>query len=153
MPNYKGHMWGGLFGYCLLLFFGSLYHASFLTLGEWLVCTIAGSLFPDIDTKSKGQKIFYYLLCVVMVFYVVQSDYATATYVALAGFFPLLTKHRGVLHNWWAICAVVCIVSYSLMGSYPLMADRIMFNAAFFLAGVFSHVYLDLGLRRVLGIV
>jgi len=65
MPGYKGHLVGGTVAYGLL-FFGLVgvvvKQPSMLTAGEWLLFALAGSLFPDIDIKSKGQKYFYYVI-------------------------------------------------------------------------------------------
>jgi len=62
MPNYKGHLAGGVVTYCVVLCALVGTAPSFMTAGEWLLFTLAGALFPDIDIKSKGQKYFYYLV-------------------------------------------------------------------------------------------
>ena len=59
MSNYRGHLIGACIVYSVIIFVLSFHTKSFITLTEWLLCTLLGSLFPDIDTKSKGQKLFY----------------------------------------------------------------------------------------------
>src|SRR5438309_2217826 len=63
MPGYKGHLVGGTVAFGLLFFalVGVVVRQpSMLIAGEWLLFALAGSLFPDIDIKSKGQKYFYF---------------------------------------------------------------------------------------------
>ncbi len=56
MANYRGHIKGGFVAFALIILFAlPHYHPSALTMLEWLLFTIAGSLFPDVDIKSKGQ--------------------------------------------------------------------------------------------------
>ncbi|MGC2310143.1 MAG: hypothetical protein WA432_00805 [Candidatus Babeliaceae bacterium] len=75
MPSYKGHLLGGLVVYSIALLFMAT-TLSWLTKGEWLLCTLFGALFPDIDIKSKGQKLFYALLLVIGSFFI-KSDQKT----------------------------------------------------------------------------
>src|SRR5438445_6777467 len=73
MPGYKGHLVGGTVAFGLLFFalVGVVVRQpSMLIAGEWLLFALAGSLFPDIDIKSKGQKYFYY---VIFLFFIILS--------------------------------------------------------------------------------
>lgn len=150
MPNYKGHLFGGAVAFSLVVFFCSLHLAPCATLVEWLLCVLAGSLFPDIDTKSKGQKIFYIFLCAAMLICLLNNKLKVLAYVALAGMLPLLTRHRGIFHHFWFIVALVIGSALLLTQSYPYAQRRIWCDAAFFIMGVFSHLYLDVGMRRTL---
>ena len=66
MPGYKGHLSVALALYGGLIAF--LWHTapSLQTLVVWFIAICAGALFPDIDTKSKGQKYFYWIMFFIM---------------------------------------------------------------------------------------
>lgn len=150
MPNYKGHLFGGVVGFGIVVFLCSLHVAPCTQLVEWLVCVLAGSLFPDIDTKSKGQKIFYILLCIIMIICGIYKKFKLLAGFALGGMLPLLVKHRGLFHNLWFIVMVVFIAVIYTTNVYPYAYTRIVYDAGFFLLGVMSHLYLDVGMRRML---
>ena len=65
MPGYKGHLVGGAVAYGVTVYLLRSLNPTAITLVEWFVCTLAGALFPDVDTKSKGQKYFYSVLWMV----------------------------------------------------------------------------------------
>ena len=56
MPGYRAHLAGGLTVYGITIYLLRSYCGSVFIAAEWMLFTLAGSLFPDIDTKSKGQK-------------------------------------------------------------------------------------------------
>lgn len=149
MPNYKGHLVGGTIGFGVVIFLCSLHVAPCAQLVEWFICVVAGSLFPDIDTKSKGQKIFYLLLCAAMIICVLHSKFKLLACFALAGMLPLLSKHRGIFHNFWFILGVVLLTVIYTTNLYPYAYKRIVYDAGFFILGVMSHLYLDVGMRRM----
>ena len=59
MPNYKGHIVGGTVTYLVVLQVIKHAQPNIHVVLQGLVFCLLGSLFPDIDVKSKGQKIFY----------------------------------------------------------------------------------------------
>ncbi|MFN3394485.1 MAG: metal-dependent hydrolase, partial [Candidatus Thermochlorobacter sp.] len=76
MASYRGHIWGGLLFFVpliiLLVFFFELYKQPLPMLlaqvAILLSITLLFALFPDIDIKSKGQRIFYLIFfCVDLV--------------------------------------------------------------------------------------
>jgi hypothetical protein len=76
MANYKGHLIGGAVAYSIFLFVGRLHNMSFYTVLEWLLFSLAGALFPDIDTKSKGQKLFYWFLLFFFFFAILKENFS-----------------------------------------------------------------------------
>lgn len=152
MPGYKGHILGGSLGFGLVVFLCSLHVLPCSTLLEWLTCVIAGSLFPDIDTKSKGQKVFYTLLCAIMIVCAFQKKFTLLACFAIAGMLPLLCRHRGLFHNIWFIVGLMVLAVVYLTNLYPFAHERIVYDAGFFIFGVMSHLYLDVGVRRMLRI-
>lgn len=149
MPGYKGHLAGGLTAYALTIFICSWYSNSYAQLAEWLTCTLLGSLFPDVDVKSKGQNIFYVVLFIGALILLAQQRYVTLSYVAVLAVIPLITRHRGLLHRFWFILLAVAGSAYALVQWYPTLESRIYVDAGFFLIGAASHLYLDLGLKRM----
>ncbi len=150
MPQYKEHLIGAFVAYGLLLGILSLGLARFTTLLEWLLCALAGGLFPDVDIKSFGQKLLYRILFVLSILCVIQKDFFTLALISTLGLAPLLVKHRGIFHNLWFLC----LLSGSTVGAAymyrPSSATIVLFDVLFFMAGALSHLWLDMGTRRML---
>ena len=149
MPNYKGHLLGGVILYSGVILAFALYTRSFFCLAEWLACTLLGSLFPDIDTKSKGQKIVYCGLFAAALMLLCLQNFVMLAYLGLAALVPLVTNHRGLFHKLWFLVLVVCAGAAGIVMLYPYASSRIFTNALFFLVGVISHLWLDLGFVRM----
>ena len=150
MPNYRGHLTGACIIYCVIIFALSFYTRSPITLIEWLLCTLLGSLFPDIDTKSKGQKLFYRFTFLIACLFFVQQKFRLLGFIAILACFPLITKHRGLLHNIWFIMSFVIIL---LLGAYYIIPQYFMpiaVDMTFFMIGVISHLWLDFGFLRMI---
>lgn len=54
---------------------------------------IAGG--PDVDTKSKGQSLFYWLVFTIDVLLIWNKQIQAAAYLGIIALLPLLSKHRG----------------------------------------------------------
>lgn len=152
MPGYKGHLTGGALFFGLLVALLPWFNPSFLTGIEWLLFTLAGSLFPDIDIKSKGQKLFYWVVLVVVFVAVLQHNVAILTLVSIAALVPMLVNHRGIFHRLWFVIALPASVAFALSLYIPAYAKTIFFDTFFFIVGAISHLWLDLGLKRMLRI-
>ena len=150
MPNYKGHLFGGVVAYILLLLFFVSKNVSLFTVIEWLFFSIAGALFPDIDVKSKGQKYFYYGILIFFLFLVVKNKLEILCCCSFLVITPMLVRHRGLFHQLWFIIAfplfILCLVSYIV----PRMFYSLFIDTLFFIAGAISHIWLDVGLVRML---
>ena len=152
MPNYKQHLLGGCAAYGLaMLAASSTCTLSCVTASEWLACTLAGSLFPDIDIKSKGQKLFYSLFLVTTFVLVITNELQTAALLSILGCVPLLVRHRGIFHDLWFIIALssisTALLSRYIVSSCPV---NVWLHTLFFNAGAFSHLVLDKGLKKTL---
>lgn len=144
MPNYKGHVIGGSIAYALLLFVLSSYCASVAVAAEWFVCAFAGALFPDIDTKSKGQKYFYWLMMGVFVLLIMKERLDLLAVLSLFAISPLLVPHRGLFHKMWFL-TLLAGVSYAFVSAlFPHYARPLLFDTIFFMTGVASHLWLDM---------
>ncbi|MGH7808621.1 MAG: metal-dependent hydrolase [Thermodesulfobacteriota bacterium] len=104
MSLYKGHLAGGIFSFilymlALVVFFSFNPNANVLI---WFGLCLLGALWPDVDTNSLGQKLFYGIFVVLDSFFLLTGLYKEA---ALLGFFallPIIGKHRGWTHTIWA---------------------------------------------------
>lgn len=104
MSLYKGHLAGGIFAFtlyvlALVIFYSFEPNPNILI---WFGLCMLGALWPDVDTNSLGQKLFYGIFLVLDSFFLLTGLYKEA---ALLGFFallPIVGKHRGWTHTIWA---------------------------------------------------
>jgi membrane-bound metal-dependent hydrolase YbcI (DUF457 family) len=146
MPGYKGHLAGALAAAALLgggLWLLGLLPRDWLTLAGLLGFCLAGALFPDIDTKSKGQYLFYAVLLVVDLGLLWQRNYEWAAWLGLAAIIPGVTPHRGWTHSLWAMLLIpVPIVALPVFFYGRDAGDFLPYALACWL-GYFSHLLLD----------
>lgn len=147
MPNYKVHVVGGIAaGVGTMMLTGSWEHASMPTVIEYVGCCVLGSLFPDIDIKSKGQKIFYVALTASLL--VVLWLHKTGWFIALSmlGMVPLLLRHRGLTHHPWFVGVCTGIPAFYLYHNSHVPFSGLAIDLIYFAIGAFSHMALDFGL-------
>lgn len=107
MPGYRGHLVGGGVAFvCTLLPASLLVSISPILAAEWLICSLAGSLFPDIDIKSKGQKYFYYVIMIWILLLFSYGYYTQVAWSSVLSITPMLSKHRGIFHRYWFVTGV-----------------------------------------------
>lgn len=150
MPGYKGHLTGGLVAFACLLCLLKQYNPSVCTTLEWLSFSLAGSLFPDIDVKSKGQKWLYWLLFVLFICLFLRKCYFMLSLFGIISLIPMLVNHRGLFHKLWFILALPAGVLLAVSCFAPRYLTIAAFDVLFFYAGAVSHLWLDFGLRRML---
>jgi hypothetical protein len=155
MPNYKGHIAGGCIAYGIFLMSLRtlfLLKPTPLASFEWFLCTLAGALFPDIDTKSKGQKYFYWIIFGLLLMFFYKKQWHAFPIMSFILVFPMLSRHRGLFHTLWFIIAMPLGIWFFLYSMHIKMAQLLFFDVVFFIAGAISHVWLDVGLRRMLAL-
>lgn len=148
MPGYQEHLVGGLASYFLC---ASLFKTSTLSPQAQIILiliTLLGSLFPDVDIKSKGQKIFYILLGCVSFVCINQEEWNTLIWLGVIGLVPLLCRHRGLMHNPYMLIAVPWILTYAVRPIFPQVDHLSPLFHFFFTIGAFSHLILDYGLTK-----
>lgn len=152
MSNYQGHLAGGLFVYLISMYFmiSNQQMVSFATGLEWLLFCLLGSLFPDVDIKSKGQKIFYWMVLILGTILLFNKRGQALITLGVLAIFPLLVRHRGIFHRLWFIMVVPLAVAWLACRYWPTCSNIIFFDALFFIVGAISHLWLDFGLRRLL---
>ena len=152
MPNYKGHLAGGIFVYLLGIYLIIQSQTPNFTIGlEWFLFTLAGSLFPDVDIKSKGQKLFYLIMLILMVILLLNNQTQALVIVAVLSVMPLLVRHRGIFHRLWFVILIPLLAAWILCLYFPTCEKTIMYDCLFFILGAISHLWLDLGLKRMIG--
>ena len=110
MSNYRGHVFGALafsliylsvlaLGFAVDLipddreiFSGFMFPISLVGLA------VLFGLWPDVDTNSKGQNIFYSIFFVADIILISQEQFEQAAYLGLLAMLPVLSKHRGWTH-------------------------------------------------------
>lgn len=143
MPGYRGHLMVGVAVWAFAIFFFSALSSISLLTGGWLLCTLAGALFPDIDTKSQGQRLFY---IAIFLSYPILFYYRYIATCLFLGFFccvPLFVRHRGIFHSYWFLGMATLGGVMGLIILFPAYAHALVIDASFFLLGAYSHVALD----------
>lgn len=154
MANYKGHIAGAVSAntiYVVGLSFlpgallektGGILSSWQLVAGMYVVAMLMG-LWPDIDTNSKGQDIFFGTAFLFDVLLISQGYIEAAAYFGLLAMTPIIGKHRGWTHNKLAMLLVplpIVLVPYTNKSS--ILATYLVFYGAA-VAGYFSHLLLD----------
>lgn len=154
MANYKGHIVGGLAAGLVYAGAMTLVPVEHLAeyarlLSDWqalaavFVIAMLFALFPDVDTNSKGQDIFYWLIFIVDVLLIWNGSFAAAAFLGLIALLPVLTHHRGWTHSKLAMLLVpLPIVLVPLLYSERLLPIAVVYYGAA-VAGYFSHLLLD----------
>ncbi len=152
MPNFQGHLVGGAVSFALV--FGILLYAAIplprTPFGPvyWLMFTMLGSLFPDIDIHSKGQRLLYMGLLVGCMWAIMGQHWRMLFMFTSATFFPIAASHRGVTHHLWFIIFVPLALLLTLGSYYPSIKEVGLYPYLFFVTGALSHLILDFGPTR-----
>ena len=153
IANYRGHIGGGVvlgvvYAAAVEVLPIHIYDAHLLltnwqtVLGIVLLSTMFG-LFPDVDTNSKAQNLFFAIAFLLDAALIVSGMYQAAAYLGLVAMMPILGKHRGWTHSKVAMVLVpspLLIFPYLSTGTVP-QATLIIYGAA--VTGYFSHLLLD----------
>ena len=150
MPGYKGHLIGGAVVGALGIYLLQNMRPSAVTLIEWGICALLGALFPDIDIKSKGQKVFYRMLLMVFAFLLMSKRYQLFALISILSVVPMIVRHRGLFHKIWFVIGFPLLVFWCISAYFPVYRVILLYDVSFFIAGALSHLWLDLGVRRML---
>lgn len=147
MPSYKTHVLGGVAVAALcagaLVWFGLASPEQWRTgVGLAGVCVL-GALFPDIDTDSKGQTVFYCAFLCVDIWLIATRRFELAAWLGLLAVVPVVGQHRGWIHTWWAMLLLplpIVLIPWLVFGQ-----EWTAFAPAYgaFTLGYFSHLLLD----------
>lgn len=154
MPGYKGHIAGAIAAEAVCIGVvkslpGSILERWNSSLDDWqlliglFVIAVLFGLFPDIDTNSKGQDIFFGIAFVAEVILIVTGKFEAAAYLGLLAMTPIIGKHRGWTHSKLAMLLVplpILIVPY-LHNRHVWTLGVLIYGSA--VVGYFSHLLLD----------
>lgn len=147
MPGYKGHLVGGLF-FAVMGLVGAVM-LSWLTFSPLLFAALMGfcllgGLFPDVDTDSKGQRLYYGVFSMVDLGLIIREQYMWAAWLGFFAMLPAIGSHRGWTHTWWAMLLVpVPILVVPLVASNTEDWQLFLPFYIAFVVGYFSHLLLD----------
>lgn len=154
MANYKGHIGGGLVLSTAYLVILNIFSVERLVehtgvLRDWqvlfavFVIAMLFALFPDVDTNSKAQDIFFWIIFPIDIMLIWQGSFQAAAYLGLIAMLPIIGHHRGWTHKKWAMVIIplpILVVPY-LYNKQILLTSIIYYGAA--VVGYFSHLLLD----------
>ncbi len=154
MANWKGHIVGGLGAGLVVVAAASYIPVEQLAeatdlLQDWqaltaiFVITMLFGLFPDVDTNSKAQDIFFGIAFIFDLLLLYSGFIQAAAYLGFIAMLPIISHHRGWTHSKIAMILVplpILIIPY-LYNPANLGIAAIYYVAA--VAGYFSHLLLD----------
>lgn len=155
MAGYKQHVFGATLFYAayLAVLYG-LYavdaayaqFSSFEIVAYVLVLyglSLIFGLWPDVDTDSVAQRLFYTTLFFADAVLLTTGHLAEAAVLGLAAILPVLSRHRGWTHSW---AAVILVPLPLLILPIFLVEERSLVGLPFYgaaVAGYSSHLVLD----------
>lgn len=146
MGSYRTHTIGGMLSFagCIaaLAFFSSTEISIEKGLALFAI-TLMAALFPDIDTDSKGQNLFYSIFLLLDVYFILGKNYRYAAILGLLVMIPVLSRHRGWTHTLWAmvlIPAPILFLPWLLLGTE--LSNLVIYYVCA-VAGYFSHLVID----------
>ena len=154
MASYKGHLAGGVVsgGAALAGFYaftlgkipdgGVLLSDWQLIAGTLIVAALFG-LWPDVDTNSKAQDLFFLVALIADLYLIINDNYVSAAILGLVAMTPIVGNHRGWTHKRWAAVIVplpILLVPYLTVNS---VGDTAILLYVSSVAGYLSHLLLD----------
>jgi len=149
MPGYRGHLTGGGAVYGVLFAILYSYCTTPFVAVRWLLFALAGSLFPDIDIKSKGQKYFYWFFLCLLLVIIAEKQYQLLAMCSVLSITPMLVNHRGIFHRSWFVILVPLGIWVALVQYSSVSGETYFFDLLFFIGGALSHIFLDSGVRGI----
>lgn len=143
MPSYRGHIVGGTVAYLICLHVIKYAQPNMHVIFQGFAFCLLGSLFPDVDIKSKGQKVFYNLILIFLLYCLYMKKWTAFVIVSLLGITPMLVRHRGLFHQMWFLLALTLTVMLCMKSIQKPYEDLLLANCCFFFVGCWSHVVLD----------
>lgn len=154
MPGYKGHIAGALvvnsaYVAAVELAPTNVLDRSGIALDDWqlliglFVIAVLFGLWPDVDTNSIGQNIFFGLAFIADIVLIATGKFEAAAYLGLLAMTPIVGKHRGWTHSKLAMVLVpLPIVLVPYLHDQTMVAQSLLIYGAA-IAGYFSHLLLD----------
>lgn len=151
MPSYKVHLLGGAITYALIAYLSS-FVSRFNALTVKTHClmlgfALLGSIFPDIDTPSTMQKIFFGAMIVTLPLALV---YNVALFIGLSvmSLILLFLPHRSITHNLWFLVLFPGAIAAALALRHAVPRLVLFSLCISFIGGALSHCFLDFGFLK-----
>ncbi len=154
MANFKNHIFFNIvlfipISYVINNYYIKSYNTLNIIVNTILLFSISimFSLWPDIDTKSIGQKIFYIFFFITDIMLISTGKINESAYLGLLVMLPIITNHRGFFHSLFAVFffpMIFLIAPAIYYNSFTFSKIKIGFP--YYLAGVIgylSHYILD----------
>lgn len=124
---------------------GHVTHLFTLSNASFILASILGGLFPDIDIKSKGQQLLYAMLIPFLAAALLAQQILLSILLGALGVLSPLLPHRGITHELWFVIAAP-LIGPALIAMYcPEYTDFAAMCYVFFVVGAVSHLVLDFG--------
>lgn len=115
-----------------------------------IIASLLGGLFPDIDIKSKGQKLLYSVLLPLFAAALITKHTVALCLLGALAILPPLLPHRGLTHELWFVL-LAPLTGPGLVHIYQPEHLPFAFDLyIFFVMGAFTHLWLDMGIIGVL---
>lgn len=144
MPGFKGHLSAALGAWVVIFFTG--YYASYFSLSSLplsLCATLAGAIFPDIDTKSRSQRIYAPWLIALFLYGVLARNFMVAGLSLAILLLPLLVAHRSLFHRLTFISLLAFMATGIAASCHLCSLSTLCITSSFFITGAWSHLMLD----------
>ena len=155
MPKYKTHLVGGLITFILVIF-ALQFFISKQIIGIstpnallYLFFCLLGSLFPDIDTKSRIQKFLYYPLFLVIIVAILLKNWLLLSVLTIIALIPILSNHRQLTHRIWFVVLIPLSIALLILNLNKQFTTLIMNCYFFFVGGAISHLLFDFGPKNL----
>ena len=148
MSMYRGHLLGGLAAYLIVIVAWGIYTSVFQHYFPGLLATLAGSLFPDIDIRSKGQRLFLKILFLLVTLCLYLQASLPLLLLLFFSVLPIVFPHRGLFHDIIFVTLLAVTAAGSLLYVIPNKTEVVVASTFFFLVGVISHLVLDKGFKK-----
>lgn len=154
MSNWKGHIAGGVVAsavYAAVVSFAPVqrFAESANVLHDWqavaalFVIGVLFGLFPDVDTNSKAQDLFFGIVFPLDILLLATGNLQAAAYLGLIAMLPIVGHHRGWTHSKWAMFIVplpILLIPY--VYNHTMLPISIVYYGAA-VVGYLSHLLLD----------
>lgn len=137
MANYRRHLVAGVVSFGLT--YPMFYHICDV-IPAFAIC-VFGSLFPDLDTKSKIQMWTARIMVLTLLGLIRFGEHKLGVIMSAMYMVPICVPHRGLMHELWFLVCVTCAFGVFLTN----FADHeaALGYAFYFFVGICSHLLLD----------
>ena|SRR3990167_8127890 len=103
---------------------------------------IIAALFPDTDTNSKGQDIFYTFFVLLDLYLIITKQWQEAAILGFIAMWPVVSKHRGWTHSVLAAFILPLPLLFPEFLKVPIvLTGSVAYSAT--VVGYLSHIFLD----------